>query len=65
MAIPKHPPSAPRFSVPNRFPELPQLGDISDDDNAKLQKWYEDFLNVLASQFTLVTTEVDKKANAP
>lgn len=63
MAIKPHPTPAPAFNLENKFPVLPKLSRLSDEDTAALEQWYEDFLNVLTRQFTTVTTAIDKKAD--
>lgn len=61
MPIPAHPTISPAFNVPNKFPDLPSLPSLSDEDNIALQKFYLDFLNVITRQFTTVTTAIDTK----
>lgn len=64
MAVIKpHSNPAPVFSVANKFPDMPKLERISDEDNAALQKWHQDMLNVVTRQFDQLTAAIDKKVD--
>lgn len=65
MAIPVNAQQSGTFSVPNKFPKLPQLNSIKPEDMVRLETWWENHQVALTRTFSQLQIVLDSKADKP
>lgn len=63
MAIPPSKTTSQPTRFVNKFPTLPTIESLSQDDQLELAKWWNDFQNALTSQFNQAAVKIDSKAD--
>lgn len=62
MPIQPHITPAVQFTVPNKFPSPPVFkGPSADENNAMMQQYHTDMVQVLTRTFTAITQKIDTK----